>query len=213
MSAGAPNPSLATHLAGWVPTLAMVIGLHRWGSVWAAMALYHGLVLLYLALNRGGPSWRLLQRGWRPGPGIALIVLGALAGLAIHLLHGTAELKGISLGRRLADLQVPPDRWWLFCAYYLAVTPWLEEWFWRGHLASLSRLPDRSDVMFSAYHVLVLVKFLELRWVGAAFLVLAAAAWLWRQVRRRTGGLLVPLLSHLAADLSVVAAVSLVLQR
>lgn len=200
---------MSGRLAGWIPYLAVTVGLHRIGSAWAAMYFYHGLVLLYLAADRSGPSWRELGRGWRRGLGPGVCAAGFLGGAAILWVQPSAALGGYTLTWRLTELHLPPELWIPFCLYFLAVGPALEEWFWRGRLASASRWPDRSDVMFAGYHVLVLVKFWKLPWTGAAFVALLLGAWLLRLVRIRTGGLAIPFLAHLAADVGVLAGVIL----
>jgi hypothetical protein len=86
----------------------------------------------------------------------------------------------------------------------VAPCPWITEWYWRGVLGSESRLPVASDVAFAGYHAVVLVAFIPGYWAVLTAATLTGAAWLWRQLAARAGGLLVPVATHLLADLSVI---------
>ena len=66
-----------------------------------------------------------------------------------------------------------------------------------------------NDFLFAGYHLLVLVLFLEWIWILPALGVLLAAGWFWRQLRRRQGGLLLPVVSHMAADGGIMGVVYL----
>ena len=91
------------------------------------------------------------------------------------------------------------------------VHPVLEELFWRGGRAGARRpVPDWRDVAFAGYHVPVLWFFVGPGWVALSFVVLAAGSWLWRLADHRFGGLGVPLVSHAAADLSIMVAATLI---
>lgn len=197
----------ARFLAALIPYAAVLIGIHGMENAWAAMGLYHLAALIFLVLHRGGPGWRSLVRGWRWSSAWPLIVLGALAGPVVVLVFPWAELPSETLAARLSDLGLSGGTRWLFFVYYVAVTPVIEETLWRGKLGSPARGLAASDVLFAGYHVLVLVRFLTVPWVGFAFLALVGTAWLWRRTAERSGGLAVPVVSHLAGDLSLMLAV------
>ena len=57
--------------------------------------------------------------------------------------------------------------------------------------------------------MLVLFLFLEWYWVLLAFVILITTAWLWRQLARKYNGLLIPMLSHMAGDASIMIIVYL----
>lgn len=194
-------------LAGAIPYLAVLIGLYGFSNIWIAMGLYHAGVLVFLLTRRPGPGWSQLLRGWQAKPAAMLLLAGTLSGLVIYLVFPTANGSAVPLSDSLSRFGVRAEHWILLFVYYVAVTPWLEELFWRGHLGGDSRSPALSDVLFAGYHVLVLVRFLHVPWVLLSFAVLLAVAWMWRQVRRSSGGLLVPVLSHLVADASTMLAV------
>jgi len=53
----------------------------------------------------------------------------------------------------------------------------------------------------------VIVLFMSWQWCVLAFGVLVFAAWFWRQIATKNKGLLVPSISHLVADGSLMLAV------
>ena len=92
------------------------------------------------------------------------------------------------------------------------MNPVLEEWYWRGVLGSPSRMPTPNDAAFAGYHVLVLAVFVPWPWALAVAVVLVGAAWLWRQLVARHGGLVIPVVTHAVADLSVIVTAELIVR-
>lgn len=124
---------------------------------------------------------------------------------------GTPE-AGAPLAAVLRSLALQGTPWMAFMVYYAAVNPVLEEVYWRVLLGSPARGLTLSDVCFGGYHVTVLGLLLPgspgLRWpLGAAMgATLVGAGWLWRQIVARTGGMAIPVLTHLVTDLSIILA-------
>jgi len=190
-----------------IPYVAVLVGLYWLNSVWWAMGLYQlGAVVLLLSTGPRGEGI-LLIRGWNLRWAAAFGVVGALSGLAIFFLYPWAGKTGLHLADELARSGVDAGAWPLFAIIYTLVTPFLEEWLWRYRLDDGSKAPSLTDVLFAGYHVLVLVLFLKWGWVLFAFANLTIIAWVWRWIRRKFGGLAVPIFSHLVADLSIVMAV------
>lgn len=216
-------PPLRRFVALAVPYATVPVGLHVFSSGWAAMGLYHAAMVIVALWVGGDPGWfrRLAHRlgsGWNlPMAGVGLtLCLGS--GVALYFLWPLLErLAGASgaaaaLGTQLDRLALTGGSWLAFMAYYTLVNPILEEAYWRGVLGSEDSKPTLSDVCFGGYHVLVLAVLLPGRAAVAWTLAIAmgislmGAGWIWRQIARRHGGLLIPVLTHLAADLSVITA-------
>ncbi len=194
-----------------IPYAAMLVGLYLLGSAWVSFLIYHGLVLLVIWRNRD--LQRDLVRGWNLKVGLAAVVFGVAGGVLVYMLAPYAGLDGDRINPAIARLGLVGTGWLLFVVYHALVNPWFEEILWRGRLGRDSRRPVRGDFLFAGYHVLVLMLFLEGVWVFVAFAVLAVAGWFWRQLRRRYEGLLLPVLSHMAADGSIMAVVYLLSVR
>jgi membrane protease YdiL (CAAX protease family) len=182
------------------------VGLHVLHSGWAAILGYHAGMCVLLAAGGGWPEARRLLRGWTWGSGLACAAFGAAAGPLIHVLWPLAADPANPLAARLAGLGLQGASWWAFVAYYVLVNPFLEEAFWRGWLAPDLRRPAAVDALFAGYHAVVLVLFIDWPWILLALACLVTAAWLWRRLALRTGGLAIPAVSHLVADVSVIAA-------
>jgi len=199
-----------------IPYLSALIGMYALHNIWLTMGLYHLGILAFMLLRPNGPGRAALLRGWRTGPGLALGAVCALTGVTIYFAFplaaatgaGPTEASAVSgLAGSLAGFGVRGMGFWLLCGWYVAVTPWIEELFWRGRLGTGRRGVDASDILFAGYHVLVLLKFLQWPWTVLAFVSLAAIAWAWRRVMRATGGLAIPVFTHAVADISTMIAV------
>ena len=196
-----------------IPYLAVLIGLYGLSSAWWAMGLYHTGALACVFLNESGPTWRVLHRGWNWRHFLVLAVPCAASGPLLLLLYPLAVHPTLDLTAQLAGLGVSKELWLVFSIYYCSVTPWLEELFWRGHLGSGSMQPDRSDLFFAVYHLLVLAKFLSWPWLAVVFFLLTGMAWLWRRIYLHCGGLVIPVITHLMADVSVMVGVYMLMKN
>ena len=113
----------------------------------------------------------------------------------------------------MSHLGLEDTPWLIFILYYCTVNPLLEELFWRGYLGRPTLKPVWADVWFAGYHIIVLIAFVEWPWITLSFLTLMGAAWVWRQLTRIYHGLTIPILSHAAADASVIGAVFLLARQ
>ena len=69
-----------------------------------------------------------------------------------------------------------------------------------------------TDLAFAGYHILVLAWFIKLPWLIIAFVVLTIAAYIWRYMAFKLKGLAIPLLSHIIADISIIAVIYVLIQ-
>jgi membrane protease YdiL (CAAX protease family) len=197
-------------IAPAVPFLAVTCGFILLRSAWAAILMYHlGILLTLIRARRGGGSREVLGR-LPAGPAVLVTAVCACVGPAFLILWGTVAREPADLRGALAAYGLAGTSWWLFAIYYATVHPILEEAFWRGRLASPSARPVASDLLFAAYHAVVLQALIKPPWVVLACAVLCLSAWGWRLLAQRHRGLAIPILSHAAADLSLVLAVELI---
>jgi membrane protease YdiL (CAAX protease family) len=197
----------ALRAAAAIPYLAVLGGIWLLDSVWVAVLAYHlGIVVALIASGRLG-LFRDLARGWSAGLALGVGAALLLAGPAIYLCWPLMRLDGVELGAALAGLGVGGPALLPLAAYATLANPWFEEALWRGLLLSRRSGPAIEDVLFAGYHALVLVEFLAWPWIVACVAALVIAAWIWRRLALRTGGLLVPALTHLAVDIGIVGGV------
>jgi len=187
--------------------LAMVLGLHVFHNAWVAFGFYHGAILAIVMAHGKPGCWRELFIGWEWRLGSGSIAFGLGGGVLLFLLAPYADINSSNIEPILERLGLQGNLWLLFVIYHSLVNPWFEELFWRGFLVSDKKHPVLNDILFAGYHALVLVLFLDLVWIGLAMVILTLAGWLWRQIRRQRKGLLLPVVSHMSADTSIMAVV------
>ena len=197
-------------IAAAVPYAAVAVGLYAARSAWAAILLYHLGIVAALSISGWREPLRMTASGWRPGTAAAYAAVTALAGAALYLLWPHVDATPAGLEGRLLEFGLGGSSWVLFAAYYSTVHPFLEELIWRGNPGGDGKAPLWRDAAFAGYHVPVLWFFIDPAWIVAVFAVLTAASWVWRWTSRRFAGLGVALVSHAAADISIVVAATFI---
>lgn len=186
--------------------LSMVVGLYIFNSAWLAFAIYHGLILCVMLHPKSRPFLSGIFAGLRWGPALAVIVFGLSGGVVLYLLAPIAGISAGSMNPVLSRFGLTGWPWLAFILYHTFVNPFFEEIFWRGRLGSSSRKLIMTDFLFAGYHILVLVWFLEPGFIVLSFCILVLTGWLWRQLRQSYGGLILSIISHMAADGSIMFA-------
>jgi len=190
-----------------LPFICVSVGMYRLQSAWAAILLYHAGIVLLLAAAGSGDVKRLVRTGFRPGRVLLILLACALAGVGIVGFWPWMGRESLALGDRLSFFGLDGASLYLFLAYFSLIHPVLEELHWRGTLFVTEGAPTGRDAAFGAYHVLVLLVFVKPMWILLAFVTLTTVAWMWRRAAHRAGGLAIPVVSHMVADVSVAVAV------
>ncbi len=198
-------------ISRWVlPLIAyvsMILGLYAFHSAWVAFGFYHGLILIVMLSEKNRSYWPELIVGWDWRVGVGAIVFGLGGGVVLCFLAPLAGFDSLMIGPVLSRLGLQGGSWLLFVFYHSLINPWFEEVFWRGKLGSNKKGPVLNDLFFAGYHILVLILFLDWIWILLAAVILTIAGWLWRQIRQQRQGLLLPVISHMSADASIMAVV------
>ena len=188
-----------------IPYVAVLIGMYGFGSAWAAIGGYHVGMLAAMLIGRRRSEQTEPRRQVSP-----LIWLSALVfaggGLVFYLIWPYAIPGGETIAR-LQAFGISRQVWPFFAVYFCAVNSAIEEFFWRGYLRDDSRSLCAGDLYFAGYHALVLPAFASPVWSIPVLAACVFAGWLWRLLRSTTGGMAVPVVTHLAADISIVLAV------
>ena len=194
-------------IAPALPYLTVAAGLMLFRSGWAALVGYHAGIIAVLTLEG---AWEIAPRllaGWHPARFAVALATSALSGPLLLWLWPWVQAQS-ALDAQLAAWGLSGAAWPAFVLYFTLTNGWLEEGYWRGYLGRTDRGMCWVDLWFAAYHIVVLSAIVDWPWQLFSTAVLIAAAWLWRQTVRATGGLLVPVLAHIAADASIMLAVS-----
>ena len=185
-----------------IPYITIVIGLLIFHNAWLAILSYHAGMVAVLCLAKAGISPKKVFGSdtlWIP---LITALVGLSGGLLLYLLWPLLSVPE-DIYLYLSSIGMNEQTWPVFLAYFITINPLIEEYYWRGYLASATKCLTLNDLLFSGYHLLVLAGHMEAIWLFAVFFVLAIGAWFWRQMNRLNGGLLASTVSHIAADIAV----------
>mgnify|MGYP000297658849 CR=1 FL=1 len=189
------------------PYWAVVLGLYVFKNVFVALAIYYSAISFYLFINGGKGLLKSILSGWNYSAAAGSAIVCACSGVAIFLLWPYARLENVNLVSTLAEYGLSGAACYIFVATATILNPLLEELFWRGCFENEPTRPAFIDVVFAGYHVLALVLVINAPITISAFVILFAASWLFRFMKHKFGGLAVPYVAHLTADISIVAGI------
>lgn len=188
-----------------IPYLAVGMGLFVFHNAWVAILTYHvGIASVIFWSKRVVPFKQIVQNVTCK-PLIFSVAIGASSGILLYTLWPLLSIPS-DITTYMRSIGLTATAWPYFMVYYVLVNPVIEEYYWRGYLGSSVKHPTLNDFLFAGYHIIVLAGHVGVFWLIVVFLVLYGAAWYWRQTRQLTGGLLAPILSHMAADITVILA-------
>lgn len=161
---------------------------------WLAALAYHLQILLWAGLRIPLPR--------RPAQLRHLLwtLPAAAAGPLLYVL--LPELSDGQLPQWFAEHQLSPVAMLLMIPYFGIVHPWLEQVHWKP-------LRERGVIahpIFAGYHVWVLVSLTEWPWLVVVFVVLAVVSYLWGKLTTHSQSLTPAYVSHVLADVGIVAA-------
>jgi hypothetical protein len=182
------------------PYLAVAVFWCGLENAWWAILAYHAQILFWSRHRLGAPL-----KGWQ-AQSLLLFMLGPLlAGPATYAL--LPFLAGsMSVGDWLTRFGlVGPALGWMI-PYFGVVHPILEQ----AHWSELRRTSRWAHLAFAGYHALVLVSLVNPAGLVFCVGVLYGTSWCWAHLQSRTGGgLVVPVCTHVAADLGIILAAAL----
>ena len=188
--------------ASILPYLAVWAGLFFLNNAWAALLGFHIAVLSAMAVIRPDIPVNILFKSRSPKWIIASVLFCGTSGIGLYFLWDWFDVTQ-NLPAQLRSMGLTASSWPLFIAYFSLVNPFIEEYFWRGVLGSNSVKLYIGDVIYAAYHALILWGRVPPFSILFAVLAVTFAGWFWRQISREDGGLLAPALGHMAADFTI----------
>lgn len=195
-------------LAPILPYFAVWVGLFFFKNAWATLLGFHLAILLALVYLRPTLPLNVFFKPAKTKHVLSSILICGSSGLGLYLLW---DVFGIvdDLREQLATIGLSGSTWFLFIAYFSLANPFFEEYFWRAVLGSDTKQFYIGDLIYAGYHVLVVWNKAHPLSILFMIFVLTYAGWFWRQLYRRDGSLLAPVLGHMVADLSILLAVYL----
>ncbi len=189
-----------------IPYAAVLVGLNIFHCAWLALGLYHlGMLVIILLFGSTKELLKKFLKGWDAHWAVAMVVMPALIIPLFLIFWKYMRVGSVDLDSLLVDFGLKGWLWGGFMIYFSTVQPLIEELFWRGHLLGKHQLLCVEDFAFAGYHILVLAWFLSWPWLLLAFVSLVLVALIWRHLAIRLSGLAVPLVSHITADVSIIA--------
>ena len=195
-----------------VPYVAVLIGLYILKNAWVAIGLYHLGISVFLITCDNSKLLRKTRMGWNSLAVLLSIVMSAMIFPILFFFWGLMQLENTPLNSVLSNFGLHGASWFFFMIYFSTVQPLLEELYWRGYLGCDYKHFSWTDLAFAGYHILVLAWFIKLPWLVIAFIILLITAYIWRHFASKYEGLIVPLLSHIVADMSIIVAVYVLAQ-
>ncbi|MCK5786947.1 MAG: hypothetical protein KAH54_10380 [Candidatus Sabulitectum sp.] len=183
------------------PYLAVGVFWSVFSNGWLAILAYHLQTILWA--RRPFPSMTL--------PGTKQIAIFALpflaAGPLFYFLLPLVTCGNISIW--LTDHHLSGLSLILMIPYFGLVHPYLEQVHW----AELRQKTPIAHLLFAGYHIPVLYSLLTIPWLIVTFVLLTAISYSWQQMRRISGSLALPVISHALSDLGIIMAVFFYVNR
>ncbi len=185
------------------PYLAVLLGVFLLKNGFGAVVFYHLVLFVCVAAINKSNAMKLLSKGFQRYPDLLICLTGLVPGVIILYLWPIAKLEQVDLSQTLAMLNLDSQLFKLFAVYACLVNPFLEESFWRGCFKNDTRWPSFVDVLFAGYHGLAVFPVLNTGFVLFIFAAMVFVGWIFRTLYRVTGGLLIPLVTHIIADIAI----------
>lgn len=163
-------------------------------DAWLAILAYH-LQILFWGLDARPTIGKVADKRM-----LILALPTALAGPLLYVLLPHIIRSDLSVW--LSQHHLTHVSLLVMIPYFGLLHPYLEQIHW----APLRESTPLAHPMFAGYHMLVLYSLLSMPWLALCFVVLAVASVLWQQMAKRSGGLTLPAISHMLADLGVIVA-------
>ena len=188
-----------------LPYLAVGIGVFWLHHAILALLGFHLAIILSLLLARSSIPIKTLFKSNDVRWVFLSIILCGSSGISLYVFSSYFEVS--DLPARIESFKLTSATWPMFITYFVLINPLFEEYFWRGYLGSPTRGLHVSDFLYSGFHGLILMNNMQAAAVVYSLIVLVLAGWFWRQIARADGGLLAPVLGHMAADFTILMAV------
>jgi membrane protease YdiL (CAAX protease family) len=185
-----------------LPYLAVGIGLFWFHNAWITLLGFHLGILISLWLAKSEVPVHILVKSSHVRWVVLSILLCGSSGISLYFLRDSFGLVK-DLPAQVESFGLTGGTWIPFITYFVLVNPLLEEYFWRGYLGNPAKGLFPSDIAYAGFHGLILFGKMQISGVMYSLLFLILAGWFWRQIARKDGGLLAPVLGHMAADFTI----------
>ena len=186
--------------------IAVGAGLFVFRTAWSSLLTFHIAILISLMIAKPNIPIKTLFTSKNFKWILFSILLCGSTGITLYFFWDKFEIAD-DLAARLERMDLTASSWIPFIAYFTLVNPFIEEYFWRGYLGSTTSNFYLSDFLYAGFHGLILLNKVQASMIVYSLALLVLAGWFWRQIARIDGGLLAPVLGHMAADFTILMAV------
>lgn len=186
-----------------IPYIAVLIGLPVLKNGWLTILLFHAGIIAVLFLCRPHIQFHFQARNKLLLA--AGIVFTAMAGVVVFFSWGFVSKAPGILKKMVYTFRLYNWSSIVFIIYFSLVNPLLEELYWRI-LLNPKKHGFIIDILYSLYHVLILVYFIKWYFCIPAAIILAIAGMIWRIIHNKYKDDLTIVISHAIADLSIILA-------
>lgn len=188
--------------------IAVAFGLFLSRNAWSALLSFHLAILISLFIAKPNVPVNILLTSRNIKWVLISVLLCGSSGITLYLLWDKLGIAN-DLSAHVESIGLNRSTWIPFIAYFTLANPFLEEYFWRGYLGSSTRNFYISDFLYAGFHGLILMNHVQVNMIVYSLAILILSGWFWRQIARADGGLLAPVLGHMAADFTILMAVYL----
>ncbi len=185
-----------------LPYLAVGLGLFWFRNAWAALLGFHIAIALALWLAKQQFPIKILFKSNHIRWVAISVLLSGSVGIFLYLFWPRFGVAS-DFPTHVEALGLNSSNWAVFIAYFSLVNPFMEECFWRGYLGSAAKCLYLSDFVYAGFHGMILAGSVSVISILCSLTILVLAGWFWRQLARESGGLLAPVLGHMAADFTI----------
>jgi len=193
---------------------AVASGLYYFRSAWAALLLYHVVLIIALVLRKNPPfDHTPLWRGFS----MITVAVGTamMTFITFYLFQKLYALDptGAYIARRFARVGLNTRTFIPFAAYCSFINPLLEETYWRGNYASNRPSAYMNDPLFGLFHLPIYVRFASPAVILGSIAGITCMGLCARWLAKRLNGLVTPTIIHLVGDLTAMAAMGALIYR
>jgi len=189
------------------PYIGVLLGLYIFKNAFLAIAIYHIGIITAIYIYRNDLDLKTLVKINKPLLFAAFIIVYSTAGIVLFYLWDFIKLPNIDLTSTLSCFGLDKNNLWIFLIYFSTLNPIHEELFWRITAKSDNKIVSMYDVLYAAYHALVIVFFINIIFTILIVIGLIIVSRIWRFLYDKYSEGPTIIISHALADFSILLAI------
>ena len=197
-------------LSSLIPYIIIYLTVYIIKNAFAAILLYNiSILILYCFLKTEKIDKDCISIKV-PFLSASLFFLCSLCGFIIIFLWELVKIENLNFTVLINSYGINGISRYLFILLFSSVNPVAEELFWRYINMNNRYLNFIRDILFSGYHILLLVLIVKPQFALFAFMILTGISVIWRYILEKKRDLATVILSHAIADLSIISTILII---